>query len=588
MWDGDLRIASEQSERTRAKLLAAFVQELSFWGEVPEKFNLVSTTSLSSLSEASIRNGNPVWRTAVDPTSGRTYYYDAISRKTQWEKVRWPEFSGFVFENPLSHLLCDGSCLQPAEIRDLERKKKDEKKKLDRIFFQEMEQNIYRSLARGELIPGIPTVQRDKVDLDTTTKVIQKHPEQTIPYAPRARTISGMDDVLLQQLSTGNSCAQRNPVTPKTRRDAHGRPPLPGRHVIEHRNSLEFSPEETRSEKNSESDHPLLMREESELGAELRGVALLDGPILEEQVNKDDGIDISRQNPQQSHVRRNTGGTVFVKSTMMNPDVEATIKVSAQTWIGSCRKNTKVSLSTFKQCICGVYRAHIVQAVSKRSHSSPVSVACSKFSDVFLDDDYIGSDLPLPSLDDVVEFYHDFYVRSQMEHDTIIMSLIYVERLIKETTIAPLSENWRSVLFSCMVLASKVWDDLSMWNIDFSNVCGRCSGLAQYTLPRINQLELALLKALSFNVKVPASEYAKYYFLIRSMLMKSGLLVEVENSSQPSESGHAKIATITSPQGHRGTRSLHDYSCFDQQLLSKDSQRGSFVCLEQLLSQTTY
>ena len=219
--------------------------------------------------------------------------------------------------------------MQPAEIRDLERKKKDEKKKLDRIFFREMEQNIYRSLARGQLIPGIPTVQTDKVDLDTTTKVIQKQPEQTIPDAPRARTISGMDDVLLQQLSTGNSCAQRVPVAPKTRRDAHGRPPLPGRHVIQHRNSLEFSPEETRSEKNSESDHPLLMREESEPGAELRGVALLDGPILDEQVDKDDGIDISRQNPQQSHVRRNTGGTVFVKSTMMNPDVEATIKVSA-------------------------------------------------------------------------------------------------------------------------------------------------------------------------------------------------------------------------------------------------------------------
>jgi hypothetical protein len=34
----------------------------------------------------------------------------------------------------------------------------------------------------------------------------------------------------------------------------------------------------------------------------------------------------------------------------------------------------------------------------------------------------------------------------------------------------------------------------------------------RYTLPRINQLELALLKALNFNVKVPASEYAKYYF----------------------------------------------------------------------------
>jgi hypothetical protein len=75
-----------------------------------------------------------------------------------------------------------------------------------------------------------------------------------------------------------------------------------------------------------------------------------------------------------------------------------------------------------------------------------------------------------------------------------------------------------------MVLASKVWDDLSMWNIDFSNVSAHIQGLSSFTLSRINELEVALLTSLSFNVKVPASEYAKYYFLIRTMLLRSGLL----------------------------------------------------------------
>ena len=28
------------------------------------------------------------WRTAVDPMSGKMYYYDTITRRTQWEKVR--------------------------------------------------------------------------------------------------------------------------------------------------------------------------------------------------------------------------------------------------------------------------------------------------------------------------------------------------------------------------------------------------------------------------------------------------------------------------------------------------------------------
>jgi hypothetical protein len=34
------------------------------------------------------------WKTAVDPVSGRTYFYDTITRKTQWEKVRCVRFQG--------------------------------------------------------------------------------------------------------------------------------------------------------------------------------------------------------------------------------------------------------------------------------------------------------------------------------------------------------------------------------------------------------------------------------------------------------------------------------------------------------------
>jgi hypothetical protein len=58
------------------------------------------------------------------------------------------------------------------------------------------------------------------------------------------------------------------------------------------------------------------------------------------------------------------------------------------------------------------------------------------------------------------------------------------------------------------------------WNADFSQTCP--AGI-EFTLQRINALEVAVLSALSYEVKVPASEYAKYYFLLRSMIIKSGL-----------------------------------------------------------------
>ena len=152
-----------------------------------------------------------------------------------------------------------------------------------------------------------------------------------------------------------------------------------------------------------------------------------------------------------------------------------------------------------------------------------------------------------PTLDEITTFYRDIFYKAQMEADCIIMSLIYVERLIKKTNgnLRPRATNWRSLLFSCMILSSKVWDDLSMWNADFSQSCP--PGGVNFSLQRINQLELAILNTLKFNVKVLASEYAKYYFLLRSMLIKSGLGGEDLGSLDPLDvEGARKLQQVSS------------------------------------------
>merc|ERR1719439_400116 len=62
-----------------------------------------------------------------------------------------------------------------------------------------------------------------------------------------------------------------------------------------------------------------------------------------------------------------------------------------------------------------------------------------------------------------------------------------------------------------------------MWNADFGHIC------AEFTLPRINALEAALLKAYGFNATVAASEYAKYYFHLRSMASR----LQIESEVRP-------------------------------------------------------
>lgn len=523
----------------------------------------------------------PVWKAAQDPMTGRTYYYDAVTRRTQWEK--------------------------PAEVRQMEKQKKAQRRKRDRQFFQEMEVNILKSLRRGEVIPGIP-----KASLEPTGPPLE--PRNANPLGARNfRTLSRMDDTILAELRDDvvspeefdRAMQAHQSTRTRPRSSSRGRPPLPGpsrssrsersrSRSRSQRQPVDASATDANKTESNEpsrvvrtnSGGPPLPRsgsprnsvngkppqqpksDENTAGPEGEaGAQLLDGTIKAEiQALSEKSSAVVNKN----HVRRNTGGTIYVDGTMSNPDVEATIK-----------------------CVCGVYRAHLVQASEERNKHSPVSVMNKPLDlEIFHDRYHLPTSWThntqtdsLPSLADIVGFYQEFYRRSQMEFDTIIMSLIYVERLTKTTHLTPGPENWRSVLFSCMVLASKVWDDLSMWNIDFSNVASAQSsnqsqGLSLFTLQRVNQLELILLKSLNFDVRVPASEYAKYYFLIRTMLMRSGLL---KGTAKPLGKEEAKILENRTSQYQdsklnkkrdRRVKSMYDYSWLDKSSEENKGDRG--------------
>jgi hypothetical protein len=439
-----------------------------------------------------------------------------------------------------------------------------------------------KSLARGEVIPGIPLKETKK----------EGPPQEPHPRS-RVRTISGMDDMLLAELRddynvrrqdqhqrqpfpvsrTGLSSStpsdyQSLPAPVQISSSLEGRPPLPLSRIQHHPAVVEDEDEddmELSPDMEEKGKHPVLKPD-----LELAGEKFLDAPIHDEWSSLEkDMIGVAKQPTSGGHTRRNTGGTIYLQNTMTNPDIKATIK-----------------------CVCGVYRAHIVQSTTAEAKKRQRSKASLEFA-VF-NDDYGSSSkrtaVPAPSLTDVLEFYEAFYLRSQMEHDTIITALIYVERVIKSTdgNFTPTPDNWRSLLFACMVLASKVWDDLSMWNVDFSNVTAHTAGLSSFTLRRINQLELELLKCLKFDVKVPASEYAKYYFLIRTMLLRSGLVKEDEKPLGKREA-FQKLESVTNTfldySHDRRTKSM-DFNATAptvQVVQGHGPVLKSSVCIEQLV-----
>jgi len=122
-----------------------------------------------------------------------------------------------------------------------------------------------------------------------------------------------------------------------------------------------------------------------------------------------------------------------------------------------------------------------------------------------------------PSQTMIRDYLAKMFFTAKCSEECHIICLVYIRRLIKSCG-SPLqfnAYNWKPVLMTCLLLASKVWDDLSMVNDDFSI-------FMPYTIEQINRWELKFLWILQYNVGVPASEYTKVYFEMRSFAHQNG------------------------------------------------------------------
>ena len=98
-----------------------------------------------------------------------------------------------------------------------------------------------------------------------------------------------------------------------------------------------------------------------------------------------------------------------------------------------------------------------------------------------------------------------------MEKEIPLMALTYIERLLTKVGILMNHWNWRRILLTTLIVASKIWDDDSLENIHFPKV------MRDISLKEINSLEKIFLELISFDLWIKGSDYAKYYFIIRTL-----------------------------------------------------------------------
>lgn len=138
------------------------------------------------------------------------------------------------------------------------------------------------------------------------------------------------------------------------------------------------------------------------------------------------------------------------------------------------------------------------------------------------DEDYIyfSNSIPAkrlmqpPDPQTIFEFCANIMLLTKMEKETIIVALIYIERLIFNSGLLITSRNWRKLIFTALIMASKLWDDDSLENIHFSQI------FTHLKIGEINLLERNFLELINYNVFVKFSEFMKYYFALKEMCLK--------------------------------------------------------------------
>jgi hypothetical protein len=187
--------------------------------------------------------------------------------------------------------------------------------------------------------------------------------------------------------------------------------------------------------------------------------------------------------------KSNSTSSLFVDFTIENPLVPEIVK-----------------------CLASALYHNIKQAENK---GQPIP---GPITTIFSEDRFpLNNDVDLtesPSLDSIKYFLSLIFNRENLSAECGVMALAYIDRLLSLTSLHLHASNWRRITLGALILASKVWEDLAVWNADFLQVFPNIS------VDDLNRLERQFLNAIQYMVTLKSSVYTKYFLELSTLSEK--------------------------------------------------------------------
>lgn len=118
------------------------------------------------------------------------------------------------------------------------------------------------------------------------------------------------------------------------------------------------------------------------------------------------------------------------------------------------------------------------------------------------------TEFPTPTVSEIHSFLKSLFFHLRLPKEVGVLAMVYIQRLISHGSELRAC-TWKPVLLSSLLVASKIWEDIHVQNIDFSD------NLKSFTITGINKMERTLAKQLQWHFFVTPEEYSDTFYALK-------------------------------------------------------------------------